>query len=208
MRDSGIISSVCWILFGYLLGSCPIGYLVVKFLTGKDIRDFGSGNIGATNVSRVLGKKWAVVTAVADMLKGGIAVLIAMAAGVTSTAILAIIGFASVIGHDFPVWLGFKGGKGVATTFGVIGCFDFFNPWPAIIGGIAWFFIRETTRYVSVASMIALTVSLLFMPVFAVPIPYYFATILLVQLTIWRHRENIRRLLNGTESKVSRLLFK
>ena len=104
---------------------------------GKDIREFGSGNIGATNVGRVLGKKWAVVTAVVDILKGGLAVLLAMSLGVKSPFLLATVGFAGVIGHDYPLWLGFKGGKGVATTFGVFGCYDFFNPLPAILGGVS-----------------------------------------------------------------------
>lgn len=208
MEGSGVIASVCWILFGYLLGSCPTGYIIVKLRIGEDIRNFGSGNIGATNVSRVLGRKWAVVTALADMLKGGVAVLIAMAAGVSSATLLAFIGFAGVVGHDFPVWLGFKGGKGVATTFGVFGCFDFFNPLPAIFGGITWFFIREGTRYVSVASMISLAIAALFMPIFSMPTPYYVVAILLVLLASWRHRENIRRLLAGMENKVSRILLK
>lgn len=208
MEGPGFIAFICWVLFGYLLGSCPTGYVIVKLLIGEDIRNFGSGNIGATNVSRVLGKKWAVVTAVADMLKGGVAVLIAMIAGVNDTTLLALIGFAGVVGHDFPVWLGFKGGKGVATTFGVFGCFDFFNPLPAIFGGIAWFLVREATGYVSVASMISLAIAALFMPIFSMPTPYYVVAILLVLLTVRRHKENIRRLLAGTESKVSRILFK
>lgn len=208
MESSGFIASVCWILFGYLLGSCPTGYVVVKAMIGEDIRHFGSGNIGATNVSRVLGRKWAIATAVIDMLKGGVAVLIAMIAGVSSTTLLASIGFAGVIGHDYPVWLGFKGGKGVATTFGVFACFDFFNPIPAIFGGIAWFVLREATGYVSVASMLSLAVAALFMPIFSMPTPYYVAAIFLVFLTVWRHQENIRRLFAGSESKVSRILFK
>lgn len=208
MESIGLMGVVCWMLFGYLLGSCPTGYLVVKVLIGEDIRHFGSGNIGATNVSRVLGKKWAIVTAIIDMLKGGVAVLIAMIAGVASPTLLAFIGFAGVIGHDYPVWLGFKGGKGVATSFGVLGCFDFFNPLPAIFGGITWFFLRETTGYVSVSSMLSLAVAALFMPIFSMPTPYYVVAILLVALTVWRHKENIHRLLAGSESKVSRILFK
>lgn len=208
MGSPGFFASVCWILFGYLLGSCPTGYVVVKLMIGEDIRKFGSGNIGATNVSRVLGKKWAIVTAIADMLKGGVAVLIAMLAGVNSPAVLSLIGFAGVLGHDYPVWLRFKGGKGVATTFGVFGCFDFFNPLPAIFGGLAWFLIREATGFVSLASMLSLAVAALFMPIFSMPTPYYVTAIFLVFLTVWRHRENIRRLLAGTESKVSRILLK
>ena len=101
---TGLFASLFWIAVGYLMGSCPTGYLLVKSLTGKDIREFGSGNIGATNVGRVLGKKWAVVTAVVDMLKGGLAVLLAMSLGVKSPFLLATVGFAGVIGHDYPLW--------------------------------------------------------------------------------------------------------
>lgn len=208
MDGYGFVAYICWMAFGYLLGSCPTGYVIVKLLIGEDIRNFGSGNIGATNVSRVLGKKWAVITAVVDMLKGGVAILIAMIAGVQSASLLAAIGFAGVLGHDYPAWLQFKGGKGVATTFGVFGCFDFFNPLPAIFGGLAWFLVREATGYVSISSMIALAIAALFMPIFSMPTPYYVVAILLVALTVWRHRENIHRLIAGTESKVSRILFK
>ena len=111
--------SVFWLVFGYLAGSCPTGYLAVKMLKGQDIRDYGSGNIGATNTGRVLGKKWAVAVAVFDMLKGGIAVLLA-SFFTDNDVILALTGVFAVLGHNYPVWLGWRGGKGVATTFGVL----------------------------------------------------------------------------------------
>lgn len=191
-----------WIAVGYLLGSCPAGYLLVKVLTGNDIRTLGSCNIGATNVGRVLGKKWAIVTAIFDMSKGGIAVLLALFFGVDSPTVLAMTGGAAVIGHNYPVWLRFKGGKGVATTFGVLACFDFFNPWPAMLGGIVWYVIMRGSRYVSVASMLSLFCAALLMPLFSMPRPYYVTAGLLALLCVWRHRANIRRLLSGTESKV------
>ena len=205
---TGLFASLFWIAVGYLMGSCPTGYLLVKSLTGKDIREFGSGNIGATNVGRVLGKKWAVVTAVVDMLKGGLAVLLAMLLGVKSPFLLATVGFAGVIGHDYPLWLGFKGGKEVATTFGVFDCYDFFNPLPAILGGVSWFLIREISGYVSPASMLGLLLAVLLMPLFAMPTPYFYFGILLVALTVYRHKENIKRLLGGTENRVQRIFFK
>lgn len=208
MNDAALLSSVFWIAFAYILGSCPTGYVIVKLLRGEDIRAFGSGNIGATNVSRVLGKKWAIITALIDMLKGGTAILIAIASGVESDALLALMGVAGVLGHDYPVWLGFKGGKGVATTYGVIACYGFFNPLPAIIGGLAWFLIREASRYVSLASMLSLAAAALVMPFFSMPKPYYAAGLFLALLTTWRHRENIVRLMSGKESKVARFFFR
>ena len=197
-----IMMAFGWIAIGYLLGSCPTGYLLVRLLTGIDIRTLGSCNIGATNVGRVLGKKWAIATAVFDMSKGGIAVLLATLAGVDSPLVLALTGGAAVIGHNYPVWLQFKGGKGVATTFGVLACFDFFNPWPALIGGIGWFLIMKSSRYVSLASMLSLFLASALMPFFNMPRPYYLTGGLLALLCVWRHRANIQRLLSGTESKV------
>jgi glycerol-3-phosphate acyltransferase PlsY len=204
MESVGFGATVMWFMFGYLMGSCPTGFLLVKFMMGEDIRNFGSGNIGATNVGRVLGKRWAVFTAVADMLKGGIAVLIAMLAGQTSPEVLSLIGVGGVLGHDYPVWLKFKGGKGVATTFGVFACYGFFNPLPVILGGLVWLFIREATRIVSLASMVSLLVAALSMPIFMMDRAYYLSGLFMVALTVWRHRDNIKRIIAGTENKVNR----
>jgi glycerol-3-phosphate acyltransferase PlsY len=204
MENISFTNVAGWFLFGYIMGSCPTGFLIVKFVLGEDIRNFGSGNIGATNVGRVLGKKWAVATAVIDMLKGGLAVLIAMLSGLDSPSVLSLIGVGGVLGHDYPVWLKFNGGKGVATTFGVFACYDFFNPLPAIIGGLVWLVIREVTCIVSLSSMVSLLTAAILMPIFAMDRAYYFSALLLVALTVWRHRENIRRLISGTENKVKR----
>jgi glycerol-3-phosphate acyltransferase PlsY len=197
-----------WFAFGYIVGSCPTGYVLVRALLGEDVRRFGSGNIGATNVSRVLGKKWGVFTAVFDMMKGGLAILAAISFGVRSPAILSLIGCGAVIGHDYPIWLGFNGGKGVAATFGVFGCYGFFNPIPAIIGGCVWFLVREKTRYVSLASIAGLSVAALAMPIFLSDRSYYFSAILLTLLAIWRHAENIKRLIAGTENRAEPILPK
>ncbi|MEG1641938.1 MAG: glycerol-3-phosphate 1-O-acyltransferase PlsY [Synergistaceae bacterium] len=195
------LSLLFWSFIGYLLGSCPTGFLVTKIIASSDIRAFGSGNIGATNVGRLLGKKWAVFVAVFDMLKGGIAVLIASIFTIDSN-ILAITGFFAVLGHNFPVWLKFKGGKGVATTFGVLGFYDFFNPISAIIGGCVWFVVMKTTKYVSVASMVGLFASAFCTRLFDMPIPYTISAFALACLSVWRHRTNISRIKTGTESKV------
>jgi glycerol-3-phosphate acyltransferase PlsY len=190
------------------MGSFPTGFVLVKAMRGEDIRHFGSGNIGATNVGRVLGKKWAVITALIDMLKGGAAVLLAMAFGVGGDVLPALIGSFSVIGHDYPVWIGFKGGKGVATTFGVVAFYNFFNPLPMIIGGIAWFAVREASRMASISSIVGVLVSALVLPICGAPVPYYASALFLAALTIWRHKDNIKRITAGTESKVKRILFK
>jgi len=192
---------IFWIITGYLAGSCPTGYLLAKHLSGVDIRNFGSGNIGATNVGRLMGKKYAVFVAAFDMFKGGIVVLIASC--ITDNAwLLALTGAAAVIGHNFPVWLNFKGGKGVATTYGVIGFYDFFNPWPALLGGAAWYVIMRTTRYVSLGSIFGLLTAALLMPLFKMPVPYFYVSLALAALSAYRHKANIQRLIEGTETKV------
>lgn len=192
---------IVWMLLGYLAGSCPTGFLAAKILKGQDIREYGSGNIGATNTGRLLGKKWAVLVAAFDMLKGGLMVLLA-SCFTQDAAVLALTGVCAVLGHNYPVWLGFKGGKGVATTFGVFGFFDFFTPWPAILGGCAWYLIMRKTRYVSIASMTALYIAVALMPAFSMPVPYYLSGLALATLSVWRHRENIARIKDGTETKV------
>ncbi|MDR0649473.1 MAG: glycerol-3-phosphate 1-O-acyltransferase PlsY [Synergistaceae bacterium] len=208
MESVGLVPALAWLLLGYLMGSCPTGFILVKLMRGEDIRNFGSGNIGATNVGRVLGKRWAVLTAVIDMLKGGVAVLMAMLAGQGSPALLSMIGIAGVLGHDYPVWLKFKGGKGVATTFGVFAFYDFWNPLPVIIGGLLWVAIREATRIVSLASMVSLLAAALLMPLFMMDRAYYLSGLFLAALTIWRHRDNIKRVISGTENKVSRFFLR
>ena len=189
-------------VLGYLAGSCPAGFLVAKFIAKIDIRTFGSGNIGATNVGRLLGKKWAVATALFDMLKGGVAVFAAAAFTNAPDWVLALIGVCAVLGHNFPVWLRFKGGKGVATTFGVIGFYDFFMPLPALLGGAVWYVVMKTTKYVSVASIAGLFAAAFFTVLFKMPWPYCAASFALALLSLWRHRSNIVRLRAGTEAKV------
>lgn len=192
---------IIWMLLGYLAGSCPTGFLAAKILKGRDIREYGSGNIGATNAGRLLGKKWAITIAIFDMLKGGLMVLLA-SCFTDDANILAFIGVCAVLGHNYPVWLGFKGGKGVATTFGVFGFFNFFMPWPAILGGCVWYLVMKKTRYVSIASMVGLYAATLFMRAFSMPLPYCAAGLFLSTLSVWRHRGNIQRIKDGTETKV------
>ena len=194
------------VLVGYLLGSIPWGYIVAK-CRGIDIRQHGSGNIGATNVFRTLGRNWGVLVFALDVLKGVVAVQFAMkalaaapGAGHLPADQLGIVaGLGCFLGHCFPVWLGFKGGKGVAVGAGIlIGL----TPWTAIIGLTIWGIAFKISRYVSLASVLA-AISL---PVIVWTLErrldaIFWFTLLISLLAIWRHRGNIQRLLAGTENR-------
>ena len=185
------------VLTGYLLGSLPSGFLVGK-CRGIDIRQHGSGNIGATNVVRVLGKKWGVLVFVLDVLKGIVATQLILRC-YASPNLGIVAGFGCFLGHCFPVWLGFKGGKGVAVGAGIlIGL----TPLVAIIGLSLWGIAFKVTRYVSLASLIAavslpITSWILYRQTGAL----FWFTLVISLIAIWRHRSNIQRLLAGTESR-------
>jgi glycerol-3-phosphate acyltransferase PlsY len=188
----------------YLLGSIPFGLVLVWVFRRQDVRSTGSGNIGATNVARSGGKALGLITLLLDALKGYVAVLIAAhfapsLAGAPSTLAIAA-AVAAVLGHVFPVWLKFKGGKGIATALGV---FIALAPWVALASLLVFILIVALTRYVSLASIIAaITV-----PFFALVLAHPHNRQLLTGLSIIsfigiaKHHANIRRLLNGTESK-------
>jgi glycerol-3-phosphate acyltransferase PlsY len=196
------MNTLIWVLAGYLFGSLPTGYLAVKLLTGKDIRTLGSGNTGGTNAGRVLGKKWAVIVTVIDMLKGGAAVLLCHYFGGSDTTV-ALAAFAAVCGHNFPVWLNFHGGKGVATTFGTLFFVQIWHSCAAVLGaGALWFVVMKATHYVSAASIAALLFLALLFYLTGMHHAYVILALLLALLSLWRHRENLRRLMNGTENKV------
>ncbi|TAL29656.1 MAG: glycerol-3-phosphate 1-O-acyltransferase [Alphaproteobacteria bacterium] len=188
---------------GYLSGSVPYGLLLSKMAGAGDIRKSGSGNIGATNVLRVVGKKVAAATLVLDALKGFVPVAVAGAFH-QDYAILAA--FGAFFGHLFPVWLKFKGGKGVATALGV--CFGFSWMLGASLCGI-WLFMAGVTQYSSLsaltafglAPMIALRLTSADNPQGALQLT---AVVFIITVIVWmRHHENIKRLFKGTESKIS-----
>ena len=194
-----------WIALGYLLGSFPAGYLAAKAVKGVDIRTVGSGNVGSTNVGRLMGKKWAVAVTLVDMIKGAAGFLLAKSTGVTDPYILAMTAFAGVCGHNFPLWLGFRGGKGVSSSYGV--AFFLYPPLSFVLapaGGLIWVLLLKTKGYVSLASLL----SLWSLPFFAFFLKFPFAYILLLVslalLSTLRHGKNIRRLLEGKESRVGR----
>ena len=183
---------------GYLLGSIPFGLLLTKAAGGPDVRTIGSGNIGATNVLRTGRKGLAALTLLLDALKGTAAVLIAAVYGGYEASLAA--GLAAFLGHLFPVWLKFKGGKGVATYIGLLlGVY-----WPAMLIFCAvWLTVAFATRYSSVAALTAsaLTPPALYLLDRPGPAALFFA----LSLLLWfMHRTNIRRLMNGTEGKIGK----
>lgn len=193
---------------GYFLGSCPNGYLVSR-ARGIDIRKHGSGNIGATNVLRVFGKKWGYLVFALDALKGFVAVRLAFAIGAmmigpAQRELVGIVaGLACILGHTFPVWLRFRGGKGVATSAGVL-----LGLMPLAVFSVlaVWIILFKVTRYVSVASIGAAAALPLFVIAYqrlglltgASLLPF---SILIAGVVVWRHRSNMQRLLHGKEQR-------
>ena len=183
-------------VIGYLLGSIPFGLLLTRFAGTADLRSIGSGNIGATNVLRTGRKGLAAATLLLDMLKGTVAVLIAGSLGGPNAAMLAALG--AFLGHLFPVWLKFRGGKGVAVYIGVlIGLI----PQAAIVFCALWLATAVATRYSSLSALVASFVTPIFLWWFGHPaLAALFAV--LTALLFYMHRENIRRLRDGTEGKI------
>ncbi len=183
-------------LLGYLLGSIPFGLLLTKLAGTQDLRSIGSGSIGATNVLRTGRKGLAAATLIGDALKGTLAVVIAGYYGGPNAAMLAALG--AFLGHLFPVWLKFRGGKGVAVYIGVlIGLF-----WPAaLIFCAMWLATAFTTRYSSLSALVAAFITPLFLWWFGHPaLASLFAVLTL--LLFYAHRKNIKRLQAGTEGKI------
>ena len=202
-----------WLLIAvgsYLIGSIPFGYLAGR-LCGIDIRTKGSGNIGATNALRVLGKKWGYAVFLLDFLKAWLPVKLALGWGIAlmvhpASAPGALAGLCALLGHSFPVWLGFKGGKGIASSAGVmVGLFSL-AVFLVCLG--MWLLLFTVTRYVSIASIVA-----------AVSLPAavgilvllhradwlgFTVSVVMAALAIWRHRSNIVRLRAGTEPRFER----
>ena len=199
-------------LLAYFLGSIPAGYLAGR-IRGIDVRKVGSGNVGATNVTRVLGKRFGYPVFVVDFGKGLIAVvvgvMIAKTAELTPTFVDlcgAVAAIFSVLGHSYPIWLGFKGGKGVATSLGSLFGFNWVA---ATVVCLVWIVVFQVTRYVSLASIaaaIALPVTIatmLFLKQLQTPILLYFA-VCLAAIIVLRHRSNLSRLFKGTEPRFAR----
>jgi acyl phosphate:glycerol-3-phosphate acyltransferase len=199
-----------WLLIAvssYLLGSIPWGFLFAR-AKGVDIRQKGSGNIGAANAFRVMGKRWGYLVFICDFLKGFLAVEISFLLATWFQVNLGlgsiIAGTMCVVGHDYPAWLGFKGGKGIATLAGVL--LAVFSPLMCISFGAVWVVVFLIARYTSLASIVAVAT----LPIAAASFvsksepdfPFLIGfCILMAALALWRHRSNIVRLLNRTENR-------
>ena len=185
-------------LFGYLLGSVPTGLLLTKLFSKVDPRKTGSKNIGATNIFRTAGKTLGMVTLIGDLLKGAIPVFLAIQWG-ESDLWIAIAGLTPILGHIFPIFLGFKGGKGVATALGfylVISPIAVFIEF-LIFSGIVW-----KWRYISLGSIIcATTIPILIAYFRSDSQAYFIISVLIAALVLYRHQTNISKLLQGTENK-------
>jgi glycerol-3-phosphate acyltransferase PlsY len=194
------IFPIVTIILSYFIGAVPFGLIFSRVFSKVDVRNVGSGNIGATNVLRASGKTAALLTLVADALKGYLPVLIAKILFQNDTATV-LTGMASILGHNFPIYLRFKGGKGVATSYGVALAA---SPLIGLIILLIWPLAAYLWRYSSLSALI----SLAFYPVltFAVPLPvskaYQLLSLFVFALIYYRHRENIRRLIAGTEPKI------
>jgi len=198
MLTSPYTVTVLSLVIGYLFGSIPFGMILTRLAGTQDLRSIGSGNIGATNVLRTGRKGLAAATLLGDMLKGTVAVLIAGWLGGPNAAMLAALG--AFLGHLFPVWLGFKGGKGVATYIGLLLALA----WPvALAFCLIWLAVAAITRYSSLAALIASAATPLALWLLGYwPEPALFA---LLTLLLWiMHRANIARLTNGTEGKIGK----
>ncbi len=182
----------------YLLGSVPTGLLAVKKYAGIDVRQVGSGNIGAMNVTRVAGLGIGAVTMLADALKAFIPVVVASHLGYLTWQV-AIVGLAAVVGHDYSIYLRFNGGKGVASSFGMI--FGL-SPYAGFAALAVWALTALVFRYASVASMVAVMSMPLWLWAFGQDPAYVGAAVLLFFLTTYQHRSNIRRLRHGKEPHI------
>ncbi len=184
-------------IISFILGSIPSGYLIGK-IKGVDIRNVGSGNIGASNAFRVLGKKEGAITLLLDMLKG-LAIVALVWFIFKSRTFAEISAFFAVLGHDFSLFLKFKGGKGVATTYGVSLVFSAYS----FIGIVLWLIILKFTKYASVASLLSFFIVLTIVAFANTDISVKFLFITLFLLMLIRHSSNIVRLLQGKEHKIN-----
>jgi len=185
------------LLASYLLGSIPSGLILSKVLNKGDIRKSGSGNIGATNALRVGGKLLGTLTLIFDILKGLASIILAI---IFEQKFIAVYGFVCILGHIFPIWLKFRGGKGVATVLGVmLGL----NPFIALLMSIIWIAIFKFSKISSVASLVSLFLSIItFVITDANYVNSAFLTCTLI-LIVYKHKDNIIRLYNGEENKIS-----
>ncbi|MBN1208302.1 MAG: glycerol-3-phosphate acyltransferase [Myxococcaceae bacterium] len=187
------------VLLGYLAGSIPFGVLVTRWARGVDVRAEGSGNIGATNVARVAGKKLGILVLALDALKGALPVLLVLRVMPDSPRAQVAVGVAAVLGHCYPVWLKFRGGKGVATALGVL---LVLVPLAALAGAAVYGLVLVATRVSSLGSLTAGVAAVATAAFTAPAIEYALLSGLLFAFMLWTHRGNIQRLLRHTERRL------
>lgn len=188
-----LIITIC-----YVLGSLPFGYIVGKLFKKVDIREFGSGNIGTTNAFRILGPPLASLVLIGDVGKGILSVYLVKYLNIDSSLISAIAGLAVICGHDWSLFLGFKGGKGIATTFGVVFAL---NPIISVLAVTVWGVVLITSKYASLSSICALISIFIFTIIFKQPYEYILFSAIILIIAIFKHKENIKRLKLKKESK-------
>jgi len=187
------------VIINYIIGSIPAAYIAGKVLKGIDIRQYGSGNVGATNALRVLGKGPGIAVFVADVLKGVVGVYLAKAF-LTDPWLIVVASLAVIIGHSYAIFLSFKGGRGVATGAGIILSL---SPRVLLLALVLFVIIVVTTKYVSLGSITAAFSIPILMFIFGEPVPIKLLGLTAALFVIYRHKPNIKRLLNGTESKIT-----
>jgi acyl phosphate:glycerol-3-phosphate acyltransferase len=190
------------IVSSYLIGAIPFGLFFTKLFSNIDVRTVGSGNIGATNVLRAAGKKAAILTLLADILKGFLPVLIVHLL-INNDVTTVLTGAAAILGHNFPVYLRFKGGKGVATSLGVVLAI---SPWIGLVCLLAWGIAAFLWKYSSLSALVAFACYPLLTFFIAAPDakPREALSIFIFGMIYYRHRENIKRLIAGTEPKIGK----
>lgn len=192
LTDFGLVA------LAYLLGSISFGLLLARLYGNHDLRQSGSGNIGATNVARTMGKTVGILTLLGDAAKGLLAVWLARRWG-HSEWVFGAAALLAVVGHMFPLYHGLRGGKGVATA---LGCFVLILPWPLITATVMWLIAVAIWRYVSMGSILAAIAVPLAAALFDYPSPFIYTAVLIALLVLYKHRSNIQRLRTGNESKL------
>ena len=197
-------------IIAYLLGSISFSVIISKKMAGFDVREKGSGNAGTTNVLRTVGKKASIITLVCDILKGVVAILVAYVAGlimkdsVDKALLIQLAGIAVILGHTFPIFFGFKGGKGIATALGVLMMTNWNIGLICLVFALVLMILTRMVSLGSIAAAVLFPVLIIFMPhtAYLVDGNYIIYSILLAVLVVFNHRTNVKRLLTGTENKI------
>ena len=204
-----MVECVVMAIIAYLIGSINFSVIISKKMAGFDVREKGSGNAGTTNMLRSVGKKAAAITLVCDILKGVVAILIAiligkMVEGSNAALLVQVAGVAVILGHTFPIFFKFKGGKGVATSLGVLIMSNWQIGLICLVFALILIALTQMVSVGSIAAAILYPVLTLFIPQnYIVPGNYLIYSIILAVLIVFNHRENVKRLLNGTENRIS-----